>query len=157
MRRLLIPAMAFGLLVGCAGTAERRAADRAAVEKLLAAYPAALAEAYANGTSSPLASIVTGRELDRVDHRIAELRDQGQALRARLLDRTVTSIDLHSATAGTATVREVWTLRVVALGSEETLGESASQENELVYSLIRDHGRWLVLSRMLKHSSEPAP
>ncbi len=154
MQRLGLAICSLGLLLACGG-AERRAADRKAVEELLAAYPAALTEAYAAGSSDPLRELVTPRELTRVDTRIAELRDQGRGLRARLLQRRVAAVDLHSATSGTANVVETWNLRVVALGSEQTVSESPSQENELVYSLVHDQGRWWILSRQLRHSSEP--
>ena len=154
MRRLGLAICCLGLLLACGG-AERRAADRKAVEELLAAYPAALSEAYSLGTSDPLRELVTPRELTRVEARIAELRGEGKGLRARLLQRSVVAIELHSATSGSANVIETWNLRVVALGTEQTVSESASQENELVYSLVHDQGRWWILSRQLKHSSEP--
>ncbi len=154
MQRPGLAICCFGLLLACGG-AERRAADRKAVEELLAAYPAALSAAYSQGSSEPLRALVTPRELTRVEARIAELSDQGRGLRARLLHRRVAAIDLHSATSGTANVIETWNLRVVALGSEQMVSESPSQENELVYSLVRDQGRWWILSRQLKHSSEP--
>ena len=44
--------------------------------------------------------------------------------------------------------------RIVALGSEQTVAESKGQENRVVYSLMRERGRWWVLSRLLRSSTE---
>jgi hypothetical protein len=51
---------------------------------------------------------------------------------------------------------EIWDLRVVALGSEQTVSESLAQENRLTYTLIRDGDEWHVLSRVLRSSTQPS-
>jgi hypothetical protein len=140
--------------LGCGRSPERIAADRQAVESLLADYARLMSEAYTSGDTAALARVATGREVARVASRIRELADQGRGLRPVLKRQVVESVESYSATGATATTIETWDLRVVALGSETTVLDSPGQENRLVYSLVREGGRWWVLSRLLKSSSE---
>jgi hypothetical protein len=156
MKRALttVLALAAFALAGCGRSPERVAADRKAVEQLLADYARLMSEAYRTGDSAPLAQVATGREVARVATRIRELAEQGRGLRPVLQRQVVESVEAYSATGATATTIETWDLRVVALGSEATVAESPDQENHLVYSLVRESGRWWVLSRLLKSSAE---
>jgi len=142
------------LLAGCGPSPERAAADRAEVEKLLADYAERLTLCYQTGDAAPLAEIATGRETTRVTVRIRELSEQGRALRPKLVRMVVESVEAHSGTGATATTIETWDLTMVAVGSEQTVAESKGQENRVVYSLMRERGRWWVLSRLLKSSTE---
>jgi len=135
------------------GSDAAREADRRAIETLLAQYATALTAAYESGDPSPIAAVATVREQERVLARIEELAVEGRALRPRLLAQTVTEVDFGNASA-TAVAMEVWELRVVAAGSELTVSESPRQENQIVYSLIQESGRWIILQRLLKASSE---
>jgi hypothetical protein len=142
------------LLAGCGPSAERAAADRQAIESLLADYSARMIRAYETGDTGPLAEVATGREITRVGVRIREMSEQGRALRPRLVRLVVESVEASSATGATTTTIESWDLTLVALGSELTIAESKGQENRVVYSLLRERGRWWVLSRMLRSSTE---
>ena len=142
------------LLAGCGPSAQRAGEDRQAVESLLADYAARLTRAYEAGDPAPLAEVATGREGTRVTSRIAELAGDGRGLRPRLVRMVVDGFEAQSGTSATATTIEVWDLKMVALGSEATLGESKGQENRVVYTLMRERGRWWVLSRMLRSSNE---
>lgn len=143
------------LAVGCGPSEERRAEDRQAVERLVADYAARLAESYRTGDANPLREVATEREIARVLGQIQSLAAEGRALRADLLRQTFDSVEVHRATAATVTTTESWRLRVVALGTEATVSESPEQSNQIVYTLTRDGGRWWILSRALRHSSEP--
>jgi len=142
------------LLAACAPSAERTAADRKAIEDLLADYAARLTRAYESGDAAALAEVATGREIKRVEVRIAELAEGGRGLRPRLVRMAVDEIEAQSGTTATATTIETWDLRMVALGSEEKLGESTGQENRVVYTLMREQGRWWVISRLLRSTNE---
>ena len=84
---------------------------------------------------------------------IEELAGGGRRLDARPVSRATQSVDFNRNTAS-VTATEVWNLRVVAVGSEAVLSESPAQENQILYSLTRDGGRWWILSRILARSSE---
>ncbi|MBZ0100561.1 MAG: hypothetical protein K8I65_00175 [Thermoanaerobaculia bacterium] len=154
MTRPLRALLSLSLLAALAcGRDAAREADRRAIETLLAQYATALTAAYESGDPSPIAAVATVREQERVLARIEELAVEGRALRPRLLAQTVTGVDFGNASA-TAVAMEVWELRVVAAGSELTVSESPRQENQIVYSLIQESGRWIILQRLLKASSE---
>ena len=142
------------LTVGCGRSAARVAADQAAIQKVLDDYVARLAEAYRKGDAQPLSEVATPREVARVAARIRELAQQGRALHPELKRLAVEKIDVYATSAATATTIETWDLRVVALGSELPVSEATDQENRIAYSLIREDGRWLVLTRLLRSTSE---
>ena len=52
---------------------------------------------------------------------------------------------------------ETWNLKVLAVGSGAVLSESPGQENQILYSLTRDGGRWWILSRIRSAASLTAP
>jgi len=152
---LAAAAWAAGLL-GCGPSEEAKAADRAEIERVVARYAELLAQCYRDGDASPLAEIATEREVERVASRIRELEETGKALRPVLRSQVVEQVDAFSGATAGATTIEVWDLRSVALGSEETLGESNGQENRIVYTLHKERGRWQVLARLMKSTSEPS-
>jgi len=131
------------------------AEERPAIEKTLAAYAEKLAEAYRTGDSRPLAEVATEREILRVGSQIQELSASGKELRVELVLQAVESLDLYKSNAATVQTVETWRLEVRALGSGAVLSESPEQENRVVYSLIREEGRWRILSRILKQTNEP--
>jgi hypothetical protein len=156
----VIPALSLSLIAlacgsGCGASAERQARDRKEIEGLVADYAARLAESYRTGDANPLREVATEREIARVLGQIESLAAEGRALRADLLRQALDSVEIHRAAAATVTTTESWRLRVVALGTEAQVSESPEQTNQIVYTLTRDGGRWWILSRALKHSSEP--
>jgi len=138
---------------GCGPSQQRRDQDRAEIERLLDAYGLALSEAYRSGSAEALREVATERELTRVHKQIEELAGGGRRLDARPVSRATQSVDFNRNTAS-VTATEVWNLRVVAVGSEAVLSESPAQENQILYSLTREGGRWWILSRILARSSE---
>jgi hypothetical protein len=146
--------VALALAGGCGPSAERRAADRAEVEKLLAGYAVALTEAYRTGDPAGMSEVATGRETERVRARIQELAQEGRELAATLREQRIVELDFHRATGATAVAFETWDLRVLTAGTDQVVAESLAQQNRIVYSLSRDGGRWWVLSRLLASSSE---
>jgi hypothetical protein len=110
--------------------------------------------AYETGATSGLADLATGREVVRVGNRIQELAVEGRELRPQMRSQVVESIEFSSGTTASAVTVEVWDLRVVAAGSGAPVSESLGQENRILYSLSRDQGRWWVLSRILRSSTE---
>jgi hypothetical protein len=147
--------LALVLLVsaGCGPSPERREQDRAEIERLLSDYAGRMSEAYRTGSAEALREVATERELARVHARIAELAEGGRMLRAESTSRRIESIEFNR-TSAIATTAETWHLQVIAVGSETVLSESTEQENQVVYSLTRDRGRWWILSRILKVSSD---
>ncbi len=141
-------------LGACGRSAERVEADRIEIEGLLSAYAAAMTAAYESGDTTALAVLATGREVVRVDARIRELAVEGRELRPVLRSQAVESIDYSSGTSAMAVTLEVWDLRVIAVGSGAPVAESLAQKNRILYSLSRDDGRWQVLSRILRSSTE---
>jgi len=141
------------VLSGCGPSQQRREQDRAEIERLLDAYGRALAEAYRSGSAEALREVATERELTRVHKQIEELAGGGRRLDAQPVSRAIQSVDFNRNTAS-VTATEVWNLRVVATGSETVLSESPAQENQILYSLTREGGRWWILSRILARSSE---
>ncbi len=115
-----------------------------------------MAEAYRKDDPSLLAEVATPREQARVRNAIAELARQGKSLRPTLKSLAVESIEPAGVMTAVVSTLEVWDLRVVAVGSEQTVSESLAQENHLTYNLVEEHGKWLVLSRTLRNSSEPS-
>lgn len=154
-RTLALPLLIASTLPGCAPSEARRAEDRAAIEALLADYASRLSETYRTGDGATLREVATEREVARVLGQVAELSHEGRALRPELRRQAIESIEIHRATAATAVTVETWSLRVVAIGSEAVVSESPEQENRIVYSLTREGGRWWILSRTLRHSTEP--
>jgi hypothetical protein len=142
------------LVAGCGPSAERRAADRAEIERLLSAYAVALTEAYRSGEPAGMSEVATGREVERVRARIQELSQEGRELAAALREQRVVDLEFHRATGATAVAFETWDLRVMTAGTDQVVAESIAQQNRIVYSLSRDGGRWWVLSRLLASSSE---
>jgi hypothetical protein len=152
--RSVVLSAALLLLGGCGPSAERLAAERAVVEKLLADYAVALTEAYRSGEPTGMSAVATGREIQRVRARIQELDQEGRQLVATLREQRLVELDFHRATGATAVAFETWDLRVVTAGTDQVVAESLAQQNRIVYSLSRDEGRWWVLSRLLAASSE---
>jgi hypothetical protein len=146
--------VSLALAGGCGPSAERRAAVRAEVEKLLADYAVALTEAYRTGDPVGMSQVATGREIERVRARIQELAQEGRELAATLREQRVVELDFHRATGATVVAFETWDLRVLTAGTEQVVAESLAQQNRIVYSLSRDGGRWWVLSRLLASTSE---
>jgi hypothetical protein len=142
------------LATACGPSSARVAADQAAIQALLKDYVARMAQAYRKGDAQLLAEVATPREVARVAARIRELAQQGRGLRPELERLAVERIDVYAASAATANTIETWDLRVVALGSELPVSEATGQENRIAYSLIREDGRWLVLTRLLRSTSE---
>jgi hypothetical protein len=143
------------LLTACGPSAERREADRREIEALVARYAEKLTQAYRTGDAEPLREVATEREVSRVFGQIQSLAVEGRALRPQLIRQSVETVEIHRATAATATTVETWNLRVVAIGTEALVSESPEQTNRIVYTLNRDQGRWWILSRILRSSSEP--
>jgi hypothetical protein len=143
------------LCAACGPSEARRAEDRQAIERLIADYAAKLSEAYLSGDAEPLRAVATEREISRVFSQIQSLAVEGRALRPQLVRQTVETLEIHRATAATVTTVETWSLRVVAIGTEAVVSESPEQTNRIVYTLNRDQGRWWILSRILRSSSEP--
>ncbi len=137
----------------CGPSTARRDQDRAEIEQLLADYARRLSEAYRSGSAESLREVATEREISRVHRQISEQAGNGRMLVADLVSSTVQSVEFNRASA-TATVSETWNLKVLAVGSGAVLSESPGQENQLLYSLTRDGGRWWILSRILARSSE---
>jgi hypothetical protein len=131
-------------------------ADRRGIEATLRSYAEAMAEAYRQGDPQPLAPLATERELQRVRISIEELEVEGRALRPTLRSLSIESIDRAGRTSYAVQTLEVWDLRVVALGTEQTVSDSPAQENRLWYTLLRENGDWRVLSRLLRSSTEPS-
>ncbi|HSM12864.1 MAG TPA: IMS domain-containing protein [Thermoanaerobaculia bacterium] len=155
--RPAVAALALGLaLSACAPSAEQQAADRAEIERLVGRYAELLAEAYRTRDSGVLGEITTEREVMRVGQRIEELTAEGRELRAELRSLVIEEVDVFDATTAGATTIEVWDLRTVALGSDETVAEAIGQENRVVYTLRKERGRWEILARLLKAASEPS-
>jgi hypothetical protein len=127
--------------------------ERAQIEQLLADYRAAMIEAYRRADPGALAQVATERERARVGNALASLEGAGTALRPVLVRATTESIERSGRTAWTVTANEIWDLRTVALGSERAVGESLAQENRVLYTVIREDGRWWVLTRLLSSSS----
>ncbi len=152
--RLFLTSIAL-LCLACGPSADLVAAERPAIEKLLADYAGRLSEAYRSADARPLAEAATEREVARVGAQIESLAAEGKALRVVLLLQAIESLDLFKSTAATVQTVETWRLQVVALGSEAVLSESPEQENRVVYSLIREEGKWRILSRILKQTNEP--
>jgi len=157
--RLRIPlaALILGAAVSaCAPSPEQQAADRAEIERLIGRYAELLAQAYRTRDSSLLGEITTEREVVRVGHRIEELTSEGRELRAELRSLVVEDVDVFDATTAGVTTIEVWDLRTLALGSERVVAEAIDQENRVVYTLRKERGRWEILARLLKSTSEPS-
>jgi len=138
----------------CAGGGEIDAAARREIEQRLALYAAQMARAYETGDAAQVEGVATAREVDRLRISIEELAVEGRALRPVLRSQVVESIDRAGNTAVAVGTLEVWDLRVVTLGGEQTVSESLAQENRLTYSLVREEGQWRVLSRLLRSSTE---
>ena len=154
MRRALIfPLLAALLVTACGPSAARRDQDRAEIERLLAEYGRRLSEAYRTGSAQALREVATEREITRVHKQIAQLAADGRMLVAEPVSSTRQSVEFQR-TSATATASETWNLKVVAVGSNAVLSESPGQENQLLYSLTRDGGRWWILSRILTRSSQ---
>jgi len=145
--------LALGLWVGCTGGREVAPDDRQAIEAVLRAYADSMAAAYQAGDAAGIASLATEREQQRLAISIRELADEGRALRPVLKSFVVESIERAGNASVAANTLEVWDLRVVALGTEQQVSESLDQENRLTYSLVREQGKWRVLSRLLRTSS----
>jgi hypothetical protein len=152
-RALLVLLATVLVAAGCAPSTERRDQDRADIQRLLADYGRRLSEAYRMGSAEPLREVATEREIARVNKQIADLAAEGRKLSAEPVSSAFLAIDFNRASA-TATVTETWSLKVLATGSETVLSESPAQQNEVLYSLTRDGGRWWILSRILTRSSE---
>jgi len=152
LRRLTL-VLAVGLAASCGAGREVSTEERRAIEAVLRSYAAQMAAAYQAGDASLVATLATQREQERLAISIHELAQEGRALRPELRSLVVESIDRAGNTAVTANTLEVWDLRVVTLGGEQQVSESLAQENRLTYSLIREHGEWRVLSRLLRTSS----
>jgi len=148
------PLLAAFLIPACGGFNEVSDADRSAIEVVLRDYAESMADAYASGEPSGVAELATEREQNRLAISIAELQAEGRALRPKLQRLVVDSIERAGSTSVAVNTIEVWDLRVVALGTEQTVSESLAQENRLTYSLVREQGRWRVLSRLLRTSTE---
>jgi hypothetical protein len=149
--------ISLGLLLlfcgACGPSAARREQDRAEIERLLADYGRRMSAAYQSGSAEVLREVATEREIARVHRRIAELSEGGRRLDAEPVSLRVDSVEFNR-TSAMANTTEVWRLRVVAVGSEVVLSESSGQENQVLYSFTRDGGRWWILSRILKTSSD---
>jgi len=157
VRRLLLLALLpiLGQLAGC-GPKEIPPAERAAIEKVLSTYADRMAEAYRDGDSKTLEGIATEREKVRVQRAISELAAQGRGLRPTLKSLVVETVEPAGHTSVEVGTLEVWDLTVVALGSESEVSQSLAQENHLSYSLVRENGHWLVLSRALRSTQAPS-
>jgi len=131
-------------------------ADRQAIERVLNSYAQRMAKAYEDGGAKSLAGIATEREQLRVEHGIQALAAEGKALRPRLQSLTIEDLEPAGQTTVVANTLEVWDLEVVGAESGNQLSEATGQENRLTYSLVREHGRWLVLSRTLRNSQAPS-
>jgi len=152
LRRFALP-LAVLALASCGAGREVGADERLAIEQVLAAYAEAMAEAYRAGDAERIATVATGRERQRLEISIRELADEGRALRPELRSLTIESIERAGHTSVAVNTLEIWDLRVVTLGAEQLVSESLEQENRLTYSLIREAGKWRVLSRLLRTSS----
>jgi len=141
--------------LACRPSDDLVAEESPAIEQTLAAYAQKLAEAYRTGDPRPLAEVATEREVSRVGSQIEELSGAGKELRVELVLQAVESLDLYKSNAATVQTVETWRLQVLAIGSGAILSESPEQENRVVYSLIREEGRWRILSRILKQTNEP--
>jgi plasmid stabilization system protein ParE len=144
------------LAVACGGGVERAEADRRAIESLLADYTRRMAVAYEAGDGGLVAPAATEREQQRLRNAIAELANEGRALRPTLKRLTIDSIEPAGRTTYTVMTTEVWDLRVVAMGTEQQVSESLDQENRLTYTVLREGAEWRILSRVLRASSEPS-
>ncbi|MCM2268891.1 MAG: hypothetical protein NDJ75_02200 [Thermoanaerobaculia bacterium] len=147
-------ALAIGAASGCGVGGAVDAAERAEIEARLALYAAQMAQAYESGDASRVAGVATGREVERLRISIEELAVEGRALRPVLRSQVIESIDRAGNTAVAVGTLEVWDLRVVTSGGEQTVSESLAQENRLTYSLVHEEGEWRVLSRLLRSSTE---
>jgi hypothetical protein len=137
----------------CAAREEIGERDRAQIEQLLTEYRSAMIDAYRRGDPEVLAEVATERERARIGSALTTLEAAGTALRPELKRATTESIERSGRTAWTVTANEVWDLRTVTLGTEQAVGESLGQENRVLYTLIREDGRWWVLTRLLASSS----
>ncbi|MCB9377981.1 MAG: hypothetical protein H6511_04370 [Holophagales bacterium] len=156
MRRTAPIVIALALAVPACRPSDANVAEaRPAIEQTLSAYAEKLAEAYRTGDPRPLAEVATEREILRVGAQIQELNAAGKELHVELVLQAVESLDLYKSNAATVQTVETWKLQVRALGSGAILSESPEQENRVVYSLIREEGRWRILSRILKQTNEP--
>jgi hypothetical protein len=147
-------AVALGVLAGCGTGREIDAVERQEIEQRLADYAAQMARAYEGGDAELVAGVATGREVERLRISIREMEAEGRALRPVLKSQVVESVSRAGNTAVTVNTLEVWDLRVVTTGGEQLVSESLAQENRLTYSLVREAGRWRVLSRLLRSSTE---
>jgi hypothetical protein len=155
VRRLAVFALALGLFA-CGGERPVSDSHRQAIESLLTDYTRLLGEAYRAADGTLLAPVATEREQQRVATSIAELAAEGRALRPVFRRMTIESIAPAFRTTYHVDTFEIWDLRVVALGSEQTVSESPAQENRLTYTVIRDGDEWHVLSRVLRSSTQPS-
>lgn len=156
----MLRALAFPLALalcagGCRPSQDLVTEARPEIEATLASYAASLSEAYRSGDPTPLSEVATEREVARVGAQLEGLAAEGKQLKVELLLQGIESLDLYKTNAATVQTVETWRLQVLARGSEAVLSESPEQENRVVYSLIREEGRWRILSRILKQTSEP--
>ncbi|MGD2115191.1 MAG: IMS domain-containing protein [Acidobacteriota bacterium] len=138
--------------VGCAPSAEERAADRDEIERFLGEYLPKMAEAYRTGETDPLDPYAAEKEQEAIKKRVRERAKQGMILAPELRSVQVEDVRTWSAVNAYVTTVEVWDLRVLASGSEEVLRQELGQSNRVKYQLKREGDRWRVFWRQLEQS-----
>lgn len=124
--------------------------ERAAIESMLRTYLPKLARAYATLDADVLRPQAVNREVASIQSRIDELGREGRQVRPELRSVTVETFDVERGLNAYVTTREVWDLRVFALGTDARLSEELGQVNRVRYQLRKEGGRWQVLFREIQ-------
>ena len=140
--------------IGCGGSSERRAAADQEIRQTIARYVEAMSEAYREEDARRLAVAATPREVEGLARRLADLGGEGKRLVATLRELEFEAVDAYNSTNATVQTLERWDLRVEHGSTGELLSQAVGQRNRVAYHLVRDQGRWQVLSRQLRETLE---
>ena len=148
--------LAFSLMA-CVPAEERAAAEREAVHERLEEYLPALGEAYRTRDFEPLSEWASQKEVATVRRRVYDLQERGRELHPRFRSVEVERVTIPGHSNAYVTTREIWDLRVYALGTDTVLSESLGQVSRVQYQLLRgSEGRWVVIARSVETILEDA-
>ena len=133
----LTPALCLLTLAAC-----DRLSD-ADAERLVRDYNAKVIEAYRTADPQLAAPLVGDAEFKKLTGLIGARQDADLVLDSELLSLDVRAVE-RARDEVTVTTHERWYYRDRRIGSGAQVGDDSTDEYEMRYVLVRDHGRWLV-------------
>ena len=131
--------------------------EEAAIEKAVAGYLGALAEAYSSASVEPLRGYASPNEMLAVQKLLKGLVATGDRVESTLLGFEVDALEVFRAVNATVRLLEVWeVVRYDAYSGVEKGRNPESIQNSIL-QLRKVDGRWLVTARMITQQDAGPP